>query len=94
MNVYALICTMMSLCFVHYLDRPALVHSLLKYKYICASSKNDDKKDIPMTGSKDSQKEEEEKKAPPEKKKPLEVQICPSHAHSTHSFPLTLCRVH
>ena len=80
----------MSLCFVHYLDRPALVHSLLKYKYICASSKDDDdKKDIPMTGSKESQKEEEEKKASPEKKKPLEVQVCLSHAHSILTlFPL------
>lgn len=51
------------------IDRPALVHSLLKYKYLFGASKDDDKV-IEMNSVKDDEKKEPEK---PEKKKPLEV---------------------
>uniref|UniRef100_A0A1X7SIU6 Cytochrome b561 domain-containing protein n=1 Tax=Amphimedon queenslandica TaxID=400682 RepID=A0A1X7SIU6_AMPQE len=49
-------------------DRPSLVHSLLKYKYLFGAK--DENEVIQMDPVKDGEKKEPEK---PEKKKPLEV---------------------
>ena len=55
-------------------DRPALVHSLLKYKYLFGYA-SDKKYDVQMHSMQEKGKEEkkEEEKKKPEKKKPLQV---------------------
>ena len=57
-------------------DRPALVHSLLKYKYLFGSAGGADRKyDVQMNPMQEKEKEvkKEEEKKKPEKKKPLQV---------------------
>ena len=55
-------------------DHPALVHSLLKYKYLFGYA-SDKKYDMQMHSMQEKEKEEkkEEEKKKPEKKKPLQV---------------------
>ena len=56
------------------IDRPALVHSLLKYKYLFQNTSSDKEKDIPMTDM-DKPIDETEKEEKPPKKKPLDVSL-------------------
>ena len=91
-------------------DRPALVHSLLKYKYLFGSVGGaDNKYDVQMNPMQEKEKEEkkEEEKKKPEKKKPLKVcmymyihimvAINVKYFVDSFSLPLALffsCRVH
>ena len=56
------------------IDRPALVHSLLKYKYLFQNISSDKGTDIPMTNMEKPIDEKEKEEKPP-KKKPLDVSL-------------------
>lgn len=56
------------------IDRPALVHSLLKYKYLFQNTSSNKEKDIPMI-NKEKPIDEKEKEEKPPKKKPLDVSL-------------------
>ena len=58
------------------LDRSALVHSLLKYKFLCSRAPDDDagKKDTEMM-SKDEKEEKETSPEKPQRKEPIKVHV-------------------
>ena len=74
------------------IDRPALVHSLLKYKYLFQKTSSDEKNGIPMTDM-DKPIDEDKKEEKPPKKKPLDVSLNRQILIYMCYYIVTPCRV-